>query len=104
MKRTIGAAAAALVLLVTIATPASALVGESGTKSCYAPNPNSYTRAYSTGDTTIKGPGGTSAMYVNGATWTVRARAGVYGGGSWYANTNGSLNDPGTYAYCSGAV
>lgn len=104
LKKSLAAAFAAVVLVLAVASPSAALVSKSGTKPCYAPNSNSYTRGYSTGDTTIKGPGGTSALYINGSTWTVRSRAGAYGGGSWYVNTNGSLNDPGTYAYCSGAV
>ncbi|WP_448062314.1 hypothetical protein [Cellulomonas hominis] len=87
-----------------LASPAAALVSKSGSQACLAPNSNSYTRSYSNGDTTLKGPGGTTVMYVNGATWTVRSKSGAYGGGGWYVNTNRSLNDPETYAFCSGAV
>lgn len=96
-------AAIAVALLVGFGvSPASALVSKSGTKPCSGIS--SYTRSYSNGDTTLRGPGGGTVMYVNGATWTVRNKAGIRGGGGWYVRTNRSLNDPGTYAYCSAAV
>lgn len=104
MKRTGTALAAVILLVIGIASPAAALVSKSGTQACHAPNSNSYTVALSNGDTTIKGPGGTSAFFVGSATWVTRSRSGAYGGGGWFVNTNRSLNDPGTYAGCSGAV
>ena len=106
MKRSMLAVVAVLVPTVGIASPASAAVTKGGFKSCYAPNSNSYTRSYSTGDTTLRGPGkATTSMYINGSTWRVRAVSGIYGGGSWnVSTTGGALDDTGTYAYCSGAV
>ncbi|NKY38686.1 hypothetical protein [Cellulomonas septica] len=103
--RRAGAAFAAVVLLtIAVASPAAAVVSKSGSKTCYAPNSNSYTVGLANGNVNIKGPGGTTAYYVGDSTWVTRTRAGAYGGGSWFVNSDRSLNDPGTYAGCTGAV
>lgn len=102
ISRRISAGLAALMLLAAMALPALAVVSKSGTKYCssgYTP----YSRSYSTGFTRHFPPGSGYAAFNNGSTWTVRLALAPVGtsGGFWFVDTNGSLNDPGTYAGCS---
>lgn len=100
--RRLSAVFAATVLLAALALPALAVVSKSGTHYCsygYLP----YSRSYSTGSTHHYPPGSGSATFENGGTWTVRKAHSNAGddGGWWQVSTNGSLNDPGTYAGCT---
>lgn len=100
MKRLISIAAAVLLFVAVAATPASATVSKSGTKGCTI-NQTGVSRSYSTGFTEHFPPGSGYGAYQNGQSWIVRERsATVAGGGFWFVRTDGSLSDPGTYAYC----
>jgi hypothetical protein len=79
---------------------AEATVTDGGTTYCTT-NQTGVSRGYSTGTTNHAPPGGGYATYYNGSLWKVTTKAAnVARGGSWAVGTNGSLNDPETYAYC----
>jgi len=86
-------------LVLALAAPALALVSESGYKYCNGYIP--YSRAYSTGTTEHFPPGSGYGIYYNGSSWKVTTQWSSSGDGFWFVQTNGSLNDPGTYAVCS---
>jgi len=94
-----------MILMAALAIPVLASVSKSGYHYCqvyYTP----YSRSYSTGTTHHYPPGSGSHTFVNGSTWTVRKWYSNYGddGGWWQVSvTEGSLNDPGTYAGCTPA-
>jgi hypothetical protein len=89
----------AVALLVLLASPVWA-VFKDGIKYCTIHQTQKVT-SYSTGFTEHwPGPSGYHA-WTNGSSWIVRVGfADAAGGGGWSVNTNGSLNDPGTYATC----
>lgn len=102
--RRLFAIGSAILLAAALVVPAAAVVSKSGTKYCsvgWTP----YARSYSTGFTELFPPGSGYKAYNNGSTWTVRQWHSNYGdgGGFWFVQTNGSLNDPGTYAGCTNA-
>lgn len=92
--------------LITFVLSAGAVLAygiESGTKYCTA-NGYPFTRGYTTGTTGIQAPGVPGGViYNNGGTWTVRYahKTTPGGGGQWVVETDGQLNDAGTYAGCS---
>lgn len=93
----VGALASAA-LIVALSAPVSAGVTKSGTKYC-ALLP--YSHSYSTGFTEHFPPGNGYGAFSNGTIWTVRERNSSSGnGGFWFVETNGSLNDPNTWAGC----
>lgn len=96
-----GISVAAIVMLG--AAPAFAWVQKSGAKTCTSSAPFSFTRSYASGLVYQNGPGGSTVMFSNGSTLQVRVTQGANYGGSWLVKTDGSLNDAGTYAYCSSA-
>ena len=100
--RRASAGLASLTLLAALAVPALAVVTKSGNQSCSG-DWTPYSRSYSTGFTEHFPPGSGYQGFNNGATWTVRMKLAPLGsaGGFWFVQTNGSLNDPGTYAGCS---
>lgn len=99
MFRRASVVAIAGVAAVFMCTPAWAVVAKSGNKSC---STYGITRSYSSGFTQVAPPGSGYREYQNGASLVVRTSQAPYaGGGNWTVNTNGSLNDPGTYSYCS---
>jgi hypothetical protein len=90
----------AVTLLVLLASPVWATVWDSGYKTCTIHQTQKVT-SYSTGFTEHwPGPSGYHA-WTNGS-WIVRVgMADAAAGGGWTVGvTNGSLDDPGTYATC----
>lgn len=102
MKRRLVPVAVAACLALLVAVPALAGVTDSGTKYCSGDD-TPWTRAYSTGYTEHYPPGNGYDDFYNGPTWRTTFHHASSGspGGFWVVETNGSLNDPGTYAYCS---
>lgn len=105
--RRFSAGLASLVLLAALAMPALAMpalavVSKSGNQYCSG-DWTPYSRSYSTGFTEHYPPGNGYQGFNNGATWMTRMKLAPWGsaGGFWFVQTNGSLNDPGTYAGCS---
>ncbi len=95
--------AATVIVAAAILAPADAWasVTKSGTKYCNGMLPLGITRAYSTGFTEHYPPRSGYVAYSNGSQWRVTyADSTTTGGGFWFVSTNGSLNDPGTYAGC----
>lgn len=85
------------------AAPAFAWVQKSGAKTCTSSAPFSFTRSLASGLVYQNGPGGSTQTFSNGSTLKVSVTQGANYGGSWLVKSDGSLNDPGTYAYCSSA-
>jgi hypothetical protein len=97
----LGAALAAVALVVLSAAPAMA-DAETGTKNCAGIGTISV-RSYSTG--TVRhyvDQYDWEYTAVNGSTWTVRYNYEPDVNNTWRVTTDGLLNFPGTYAYCSG--
>ena len=96
------AALVTVVLLVAGAGSANASVTKTGTRYC-----GTYELArsygYSTGFTEHYPPGSGYKAFSNGSTWkSTDAFSSNGGGGFWFVETTGSLNDPKTYAVCTG--
>ena len=99
-KPTTAGATAVMVLLLAV-SPVLASVTKSGTKNCTI-NQTPYSQSYSTGFTEHFPPGSGYGPFNNGANWLVRQQVSPPGehGGFWFVRTDGSLNDPGTFAGC----
>ncbi|GGL39232.1 hypothetical protein GCM10012283_22160 [Phycicoccus endophyticus] len=94
------AAAVAVAMTLLVPAAAQASVGKSGTKNCTA-NQTGVSRAYSTGTTEHYPPDTGYGVFYNGSTWKVTAKNATSGGGGfWFVETNGSIGNSGTYAYC----
>lgn len=94
------AAAVPIVMTLLVPAMAHASVSKSGTKNCTA-NQTGVSRAYSTGTTEHYPPDTGYGIFYNGGTWKATSKNATSGGGGfWFVQTNGSLNDSGTYAYC----
>lgn len=89
-------------LVLAIALPALAYVSKSGNQACSG-QLTPWTRGYSTGHTEHLPPGSGWAEFYNYSSWKVtRAHAPLHSnGGFWAVMTDGALDNPGTYAYCS---
>lgn len=89
-------------VVLAISLPALAAVSKSGTKTCPG-RETPWTRAYSTQFTEHYPPGSGWGWFDNGSSWKVtRLSAPMHSnGGYWIVETNGALDNPGTYAYCS---
>lgn len=100
-KPTTAVATAVMVLLLAV-SPVLATVYKAGTKWCLT-NQTPYSKSFSTGFTEHAPPGAGYQAWNNGSNWIVRQKfsnPGVRGGDWAVAVTNGSLNDPGTFAGC----
>lgn len=100
-KPTTAVATAVMVLLLAV-SPVLASVTKSGTKYCTI-NQTPYSKSFSTGFTEHFPPGSGYGAWNNGANWLVRQKYSSPGtqGGFWFVRvTDGSLNDPGTFAGC----
>lgn len=99
-KRRIATVAFTAVLVVAGATQAHADVRKGGTTYCGS-NQTTVTHALSTGTTEHFPGGGAYRVFYNGSIFKhTEASAASAGGHYWFVSTIGSLNDPGTYAYC----
>ncbi len=104
MKRKLGvtAAAAALALgAVIIPTSVAMAAPGSGYQSCSGGTPYAYIRTEANGTVTQKAPGGSTATFINGSSFTVHITQGATGGGSWSWNTDRSWRVGGDYPYCT---
>jgi hypothetical protein len=96
------AVATAVMVLLSAVSPVLATVYKAGTKWCLT-NQTPYSKSFSTGFTEHAPPGAGYQAWNNGSNWIVRQKfsnPGVRGGDWAVAVTNGSLNDPGTFAGC----
>lgn len=98
-KRRIATVAFTAVLVVAGATQADAGVTKSGTVACTT-NQTAVTHAYSTGNTEHFPPAGYHIFYNGSIFRNTSLNSSIGGGGFWFVETTGSLNSPGTYAYC----
>jgi hypothetical protein len=101
--KSIAAIAMATALLLATSGSAFATVYKDGTLTCTT-NYTMQIHSYATGSVEhhFPAPYYDVDYFTNGATWTMRASydAGPGGHGYWWAQTDGSLNDPYTYAQC----
>ncbi|MEX1125799.1 MAG: hypothetical protein WEE53_09060 [Acidimicrobiia bacterium] len=98
------AALVVLVLVLALASPASASVWDFGTTSCglHLVGIRSYS-TYSTYHFVLEPSYYETGSWNNGATWKVRTSlTNHYNNVEWGVEVvGGSLNDPGTYGYCT---
>ena len=98
------AAMAALGLVVATPLAANAVVAKEGSRICASSAPNSWVKGTGSGTLSMRPPGSNSIAYRNVGSWGTASVPGAYGGGYWrVASDGGSLNDPGTYAWCTSA-
>lgn len=91
-----------VILVILIAAPAYALVEKSGFKDCGG----NYVAVRSFGTELVRhyAPTGTKiGEWNNGGSFVQRNSATLYFSTSWRVTSTGSLNDPGTYAWCYGS-
>lgn len=104
MKKGMKALAAATAVIALVAAPAmsaSATVSKNGTKTCTSASPYSWVQSYATGTVHQTAPGSGTHSYINFGTWKYHTDQGANYGGAWSVSTDGALDDPGTYAYCT---
>lgn len=90
-----------VILMMLIAAPAQALVEKSGNQNCGG----NYVAVRSLGTNVVKhyAPTGTQiAVWDNGDNFIVRNATTLLHSTSWKVTSTGSLNNPGTYAWCWG--
>ena len=94
----------AALLVVASAPAALAAVSKNGYQVCPEIYQDAYARAYATGEVWMQAPGQAALYEVgdSGNSWRVYNKTVGKSSGAWQATSFGSLNDPGTYSYCSG--
>jgi hypothetical protein len=91
-----------VILVILIAAPAFALVEKSGFKDCGG----NYVAVRSLATQVVRhyAPTGTQiGVWDNDEDFIVRNKTTLYFSTSWRVTSTGSLNDPGTYAWCYGS-
>lgn len=91
------------IVFLAMPTAAHAYVSKQGTQSCGQAAPNSWAQGTGSGVLEIKAPGKAGYALRNVGSWGTASISGVTGGGFWRVQTLGSLNSPGTYAWCTSA-
>lgn len=84
-------------------TAAHAYVSKQGSQLCGQAAPNSWAQGSGSGVLEIKAPGRAGYALRNVGSSGTASVSGVTGGGFWRVQTLGSLNSPGTYAWCTSA-